>query len=141
MNIKILGPGCARCHQLGQTTKEVVKELGLDASIEEVKDIGHFLDFTSVHHDNPLACFGDNRHIMGNKHDSGFRSSFLHFEHKFQYLGLYGHIESGCGFVGDQQGGIARKCHGDHDPLSHTTGKLVRVFLQPFFRIGDSHQV
>ena len=45
MNIKILGPGCARCHQLGQTTKEVVKELGLDASIEEVKDIKKMLEY------------------------------------------------------------------------------------------------
>jgi len=39
MNIKILGPGCARCHQLEKTTKEVVRELGIDATIEEVKDM------------------------------------------------------------------------------------------------------
>jgi small redox-active disulfide protein 2 len=39
MNIKILGPGCARCHQLEKTTKEAVKELGIDATIEEVKDM------------------------------------------------------------------------------------------------------
>ena len=39
MNIKILGPGCARCHQLEQAAKEVIKELGIEASIEEVKDI------------------------------------------------------------------------------------------------------
>ena len=39
MNIKILGPGCARCHQLEKTTREVVKELGIDATIEEVKDM------------------------------------------------------------------------------------------------------
>jgi len=39
MDIKILGPGCARCHQLEKTVKEVVKELGIDASIEEVKDV------------------------------------------------------------------------------------------------------
>ena len=39
MNIKILGTGCARCHQLEKTTKEVVKELGIDATIEEVKDM------------------------------------------------------------------------------------------------------
>jgi hypothetical protein len=34
----VLGPECAICHQLEKTTKEVVKELGVDASIEEVKD-------------------------------------------------------------------------------------------------------
>lgn len=39
MNIKILGPGCARCHQLEKTAREVVKELGIDATIEEVKDM------------------------------------------------------------------------------------------------------
>jgi len=45
MNIKILGPGCARCHQLGKITKEVVKELGIDAVIEEVKDINKIVDY------------------------------------------------------------------------------------------------
>ena len=34
----VLGPECAICHQLEKTTKEVVNELGIDASIEEVKD-------------------------------------------------------------------------------------------------------
>lgn len=45
MNIKILGPGCARCHQLEKTTKEVVKELGIDANIEEVKDIQKIMEY------------------------------------------------------------------------------------------------
>ena len=45
MKIKILGPGCARCHQLEQTAKEVVKELGIDASIEEVKDIKKIMEY------------------------------------------------------------------------------------------------
>ena len=39
MKIKVLGPGCVRCHQVEQTAREVVKELAIDASIEEVKDI------------------------------------------------------------------------------------------------------
>ena len=45
MNIKILGPGCARCHQLEKTTREVVKELGIDATVEEVKDISRIVDY------------------------------------------------------------------------------------------------
>ena len=45
MKIKILGPGCARCHQVERTTKEVVKELGIDASIEEVKDIKKIMEY------------------------------------------------------------------------------------------------
>jgi len=45
MNIKILGPGCARCHQLEKTTSEVVKELGIDAAIEEVKDMSKIIAY------------------------------------------------------------------------------------------------
>ncbi len=45
MNIKILGPGCARCHQLEKTAREVVKELGIDATVEEVKDIKKFVAY------------------------------------------------------------------------------------------------
>ena len=45
MQIKVLGPGCARCQQVEETTKEVVKELGIDASIEEVKDIKKIMEY------------------------------------------------------------------------------------------------
>ena len=45
MQIKILGTGCAKCHQLEKETREVVKELGIDADIEEVKDITKILEY------------------------------------------------------------------------------------------------
>jgi small redox-active disulfide protein 2 len=45
MNIKVLGPGCGRCQQLEKTVKEVVKELGIEATVEEVKDIKKFIDY------------------------------------------------------------------------------------------------
>lgn len=45
MNIKILGTGCARCQQLEKIVKEAVKELGIDATVEEVKDIKKFIDY------------------------------------------------------------------------------------------------
>ena len=45
MEIKVLGPGCAKCHQLEKTTREVVQELGIDVSIEEVKDIKKILQY------------------------------------------------------------------------------------------------
>ncbi|MBE0415368.1 MAG: TM0996/MTH895 family glutaredoxin-like protein [Dehalococcoidia bacterium] len=45
MKIKILGPGCARCHQLGSTVQEVVKELGVEATIEEVKDVKKIVEY------------------------------------------------------------------------------------------------
>jgi len=45
MIIKVLGPGCARCDQLKKTTREVVQELGIDATIEEVKDIKKIMEY------------------------------------------------------------------------------------------------
>ena len=45
MDIKVLGPGCARCHQLEKTVKEVVMELGVDASVDEVKDMSKIISY------------------------------------------------------------------------------------------------
>ena len=45
MKIKILGPGCARCHQVEKTTREVVKELGIDATVEEIKDVKKIMEY------------------------------------------------------------------------------------------------
>lgn len=45
MNIKIVGPGCARCQELDKRTEEVVNELGLDASVEHVKDINKIIEY------------------------------------------------------------------------------------------------
>jgi len=45
MNIKILGPGCARCHQLEKATREVVKELDIDAIVEEVQDMSKIIAY------------------------------------------------------------------------------------------------
>ena len=45
MNIKVLGPGCARCHALEKTVKEAVNELQVDAIVEEVKDLKKILEY------------------------------------------------------------------------------------------------
>jgi small redox-active disulfide protein 2 len=45
MKIKILGPGCARCHRLEQTVKEVIRELSIDANIEDVRDLKKIMEY------------------------------------------------------------------------------------------------
>ena len=45
MNIKTLGPGCANCQKLEKVVREVVKELAIDATIEEVKDIKKIMSY------------------------------------------------------------------------------------------------
>jgi len=45
MDIKVLGPGCAKCRALEKQVKEVVTELGMDATVEEVKDMVRIMEY------------------------------------------------------------------------------------------------
>ena len=40
MEIKVLGPGCANCHKMDEMAKQAVQELGIEAKIEKITDIG-----------------------------------------------------------------------------------------------------
>jgi small redox-active disulfide protein 2 len=39
MEIKVLGPGCAKCEQTEKLVKETVSETGVDAQITKVTDL------------------------------------------------------------------------------------------------------
>lgn len=39
MEIKVLGPGCAKCKQTEQIVKDAVSESGVAASVEKVSDM------------------------------------------------------------------------------------------------------
>jgi small redox-active disulfide protein 2 len=45
LKIKILGTGCAKCQQLEAVTREAVSELGIDATVEKVKDIVEIMEY------------------------------------------------------------------------------------------------
>jgi len=45
MEIKILGPGCARCHDLEKRTINVLAELGVAADVQKVSDIKKIMEF------------------------------------------------------------------------------------------------
>ena len=52
-------------------------------------------------------------------------------------LGLNGHIQRRGWLVGQQQLRAADDGGGDHDPLEHTTGKLVRIAAVDRLRVGQ----
>jgi small redox-active disulfide protein 2 len=39
MEIKVLGPGCPKCHQTEKVVMDVVSELGLTVDVEKVTDL------------------------------------------------------------------------------------------------------
>ncbi len=45
MNIKILGPGCAKCHALEKAVSEIISELKVEAQVEYVKDMAKILEY------------------------------------------------------------------------------------------------
>ncbi|MEW6584713.1 MAG: thioredoxin family protein [Nitrospirota bacterium] len=46
MEIKVLGPGCPNCRMLEETVKKAVKELGIEAKVEEVTDMFEIMKYT-----------------------------------------------------------------------------------------------
>jgi len=45
MDIKILGPGCHRCHDLEARTRQALADLGVDATVEAVTDVGEIAGY------------------------------------------------------------------------------------------------
>ena len=39
LDIKVLGPGCPRCHTTEKNVKEAVAEAGIDARVDKVTDL------------------------------------------------------------------------------------------------------
>lgn len=44
MDIKVLGPGCAKCNKLYEETRKAVEEAGVDATVVKVEAISEIAD-------------------------------------------------------------------------------------------------
>lgn len=63
MEIKVLGPGCAKCTKTEKLVKEVVEETGVEASVEKVTDMMQIASYgvfgtPSVIVDGEVKCTG-----------------------------------------------------------------------------------
>jgi small redox-active disulfide protein 2 len=43
MEIKVLGPGCANCFKMEELAKTAVEELGIEATVVKITDIGEIV--------------------------------------------------------------------------------------------------
>jgi small redox-active disulfide protein 2 len=63
MEIKVLGPGCAKCTKTEKLVQEVIKETGVDAIVEKITDMMQIASYgvfgtPSVIIDNEVKCTG-----------------------------------------------------------------------------------
>ena len=63
MEIKVLGPGCAKCSKTEKLVQEVIKETGVNATIEKVSDMMQIASYgvfgtPSVIVDGEVKCTG-----------------------------------------------------------------------------------
>ncbi|MBU0483075.1 MAG: TM0996/MTH895 family glutaredoxin-like protein [Proteobacteria bacterium] len=63
MEIKICGPGCAKCHEVERVIQEVVAENGVEATIEKVSDFNEIAKLgvfstPAVVVDGAIKCVG-----------------------------------------------------------------------------------
>ena len=63
MDIKVLGPGCAKCQQTEKVVKETVAETGVSATVEKITDIRKIAEYgvfgtPAVVVDGDVKCVG-----------------------------------------------------------------------------------
>lgn len=46
MEIRILGPGCPRCHEVEKRTLNALAELGLAADVQKISDIKKIMEYS-----------------------------------------------------------------------------------------------
>ncbi len=45
MKIKVLGPGCPKCNKVEEMVRATIRELGVEATVEDVKDIKMIMEY------------------------------------------------------------------------------------------------
>ncbi|MOA09203.1 hypothetical protein D3C78_1290170 [compost metagenome] len=85
---------------------------------------------TGVHHRDGITGLGDDPQVVGD-HDDRQPTLVAQIQEQAQDLCLHGDIQGGGRLIGDQHLGVATQRHGDHGALSHATGKLMGITVDP----------
>ena len=84
-----------------------------------------FHHLAGVHHHDAVRCFGHHGHVVGDQHQRHAALALQRYQ-QVENLFLDRDVQRGGRLVGDQQQRVAGDRHGDHHPLVHAAGQLVR---------------
>ena len=110
--------------------------VGMLRPIEEFRSTG-FNQYPGTHDGNPIRHFRDRAEIVRDQ-PQGHAGLLPQATQQLQNLRLQGHIQRGCGFVGDQELRFTGQGQRNHGSLAHSAGKLVRVLVQMAGRIRQT---
>ncbi|MPM69333.1 hypothetical protein SDC9_116278 [bioreactor metagenome] len=110
--------------------------VGMERPGKELFRRGLLHDLPAVYDHGPGTDLADDAEVVRYQHYRGaeFAPELLH---QREYLRLYRHVKRRGRLVGDEEHRIAGERHRDHDPLSHASGELVRVFVDTLFGQSD----
>ena len=90
---------------------------------------GDFNDLTEIHYRNAIGDVFDDAEVVGDE-QVGEIEGFLEVFEEVDDLSLYGYVEGGDGFVGNDEFGVEREGAGNADALALSPGKGMGISPQ-----------
>jgi hypothetical protein len=109
-------------------------------AVVRISALCHFNRFARIHHHHSVSEVGDHSQVVRHK-NHGHTQLALERDEQLQDLRLYGRVQGSGRFIGNQNLRFQSHCHGDQRPLTHTTGKLVRIFVYSLLRLRNPDQL
>lgn len=75
INFKILGTGCSKCKQTEAIVNQVVKEMGIEATIEKIEDIQKIMEYNVL--STPVLVVNEEIKVKGRVPTAQEVKSFL----------------------------------------------------------------
>ncbi len=108
----------------------------MSGRVEDRVHVGLLDHLTGIEYRDLFAGFCDDAEIVCDHDDRGI-VALAQIVHQVQDLGLYGHVQRGGGFVGDEQARVIDERDGDHHALQHAAGEVMGIILEDLRRTGD----
>ena len=104
---------------------------------EDALDLALLDDLAVLHHADPVGDLAHDAEVVGDE-QKRHAEPLLQILQQRDDLRLHGDVERGGRLVGDQEIGLVGERHGDHHALALAAGKLMRITVEPAFRIADA---